>query len=252
MYVWNDMTREEIKQQADKNGVVLVTIGATEQHGPHLPVKVDNMIVEAIAERSVAKASHSIPIILGPNIPFGYSHHHFRYAGAISLSIHTLMTVLKEVLASIIKSNIKKIFILNSHGGNDEIIRLAAKEIHYEHDDIWIGAASYWNLAEPALSRYKKDIALHDVGHAGQFETSLMLAIDPSLVHLDRLEGETKKRATSELAFSSVIQMKSESIWEKMDGYSDEPYRATKEIGEDLLQLISDGVSDALQAFYTE
>lgn len=252
MYKWNEMTREEVKHMADQDCVVVVTIGAIEQHGPHLPLMVDNMIVETIAEISVAKADKSIPVILGPNIPFGFSHHHYQYAGAISLSIHTLMIVLKEVLESLIKSNIKKILVLNSHGGNDEIIKLAAKEVHYEHDDIWISAASYWNLAGTSLSKYKKEVSLYDVGHAGQFETSLMLAIDPSLVHLDKLEQGAKERETSELIFSPVVQMKSESIWDKMDGYSDEPWKAKKEIGQTLIDIISDSVNDALQSFYKE
>jgi creatinine amidohydrolase len=250
MHVWNEMTRGQLNKAAEKDSLVIITIGATEQHGPHLPVMTDNVIVEEIAKRSVAKAEGSIPIILGPNIPFGFSHHHYLYAGAISLSVQTLLTVLKETVDSVIKSGFKKIFILNSHGGNDEIIRLAAKEIAY-HNEIWIGASSYWNLAEESLTAYKEREQLYDVGHAGQFETSLMLAIRPELVQIDLLK-ETAQREIFDLTFESVLQMTPESIWKEIDGYSDEPFKAQRKIGETLLHLITDEIHEALITFYNK
>lgn len=247
---WETMTREEIAQVAEADGVVVITIGATEQHGPHLPVMTDNLIMETIARASVEKARKSIPVIVGPHIPFGYSPHHFAYAGAISLSAQTLLQILKEVIDSVVRSDFKKIFILNSHGGNDEFIRLAAKEAHLEHEDLWIGAASYWQVAEGPLARYKDELEIYDVGHAGQFETSIIQAVAPSLVRIDQLEGQSSTRSDEVLAFPKYIQLKEESIWRKIDGYSDEPGKATAEIGEALIELIANAISDQLKDFY--
>lgn len=249
MYIWNEMTREEI--QETQHGLVIITIGATEQHGPHLPVATDNIIVEAIAKESVEKSSTSIPIILGPNIPFGFSHHHYLYAGAISLSIQTLLIVLKEVMDSLIKSGFNKIFILNSHGGNDEIIRLTAKEVAYEHG-VNIGAASYWTLTKEALATYRINHQLYEVGHAGQFETSLILAIKPEQVKLDQLNQDKTERKVIDLTFDEVVKMKSKSIWEEIDGYSDAPLKAQKQMGEELLGLISGKVSEEFIEFYRD
>lgn len=246
---WENMTREEIKEKAEE-GIVIITIGATEQHGPHLPVMTDNIIVEAIAEKSIEKASEFIPIIQGPNIPFGYSHHHFLYEGVISLSVQTLLTVLKETVESVLKSGFKKIFIINSHGGNDEIIRLAAKDAAYQNS-AQVGAASYWNLSKDSLEKYKNKEKIYDTGHAGQFETSLILAISPDLVRFERLKQTATKRKIENLPFESVVPITSENIWEQIDGYSDEPLKASKETGEMLLELITNEVSNKFIKFYS-
>ncbi|MDY0406310.1 creatininase family protein [Virgibacillus sp. 179-BFC.A HS] len=239
MKQWNEMTREEI--EASCENLVIITIGATEQHGSHLPVSTDNFIVETIAKESVRRSNEQIPIILGPHIPFGFSHHHFLYAGAISLSIQTLLTVLKEIVESMVKSGFTKIFILNSHGGNDEIIRLAAKEIGYVHD-VNIGAASYWSIAKDKFTVYLANTGLYDVGHAGQFETSLMMAIEPALVHMDRLQQKNSNRKATDLTFEDVVRIRPKSIWKEIDGYSDEPEKAQREIGELLLNQICNHV----------
>src|SRR5699024_12790594 len=106
------MTREELQSVSQKDSLVVITIGAMEQHGPHLPVNTDNLIVKEIAERSIKKANETIPIVLGPNIPFGFSSHHFIYEVTISLSVQTLFTLLYDVVVLVLKNMFKKIFII--------------------------------------------------------------------------------------------------------------------------------------------
>lgn len=247
--MWEHKTRSEIKEAVEKDSMVIITIGATEQHGPHLPVTTDNLIVNTVTNKSVKKASNYISIIQGPHIPFGYSPHHFLYAGAISLSVQTLLTLLKEVIESILKSGFKKVFIMNSHGGNDEIIRIAAKDLSHENQ-AQIGAASYWNLAYKSLQEYKKTENIYDVGHAGQFETSLLMKIAPELVQSDHLKKQTKNRKKDNLVLEPIVRMDPGNIWEQMDGYSDEPLKASKEIGETLINIITDEISKKLIKFY--
>ena len=251
MYIWEQMTREELQSVSQKDSLVVITIGAMEQHGPHLPVNTDNLIVKEIAERSIKKANETIPIVLGPNIPFGFSPHHFIYAGTISLSVQTLITLLKEVVESVTKSGFTKIFVLNSHGGNDEMIRLAAKEISFEKD-IKIGAASYWSLMGNSFDILREKYQIYNVGHAGQFETSLVLAIAEQLVRSDVIHQGKKDREIFDLTFSSVVKNKPEKVWRQMDGYSDEPWKAKKELGESVLTFISDVISEEWITFYNE
>lgn len=247
---WARYTRDELASFAKKDGLVIVTLGATEQHGPHLSVDVDNQIVRGIAKQSVEKIKGSIPIVLGPHIPFGYSYHHFLYAGAISLSLTTLQKVIEEVLISVANSGFKKIFLLNGHGGNEEIIHIAVKSLHETHPELSLAAASYWKLS-PSLNTYKEKMTLYDVGHAGQFETALMLALNPEHVYMTALEENRKERLTDELLFPTFTQFKanSKNIWEKMDGYSDEPHKATQEIGSQVLELITDDISQVFKDF---
>lgn len=250
MYIWNEMTRGEIEEL--KHGLVVIPIGAIEQHGYHLPVETDNAIGGKIAMESVKKASTSIPIILGPTIPFGHSHHHYVYAGAISLSIPTLRIVIKEVVESVMKSGFNKIFILNSHGGNDEIIRLVAKELNYEHP-LNIGAASYWELAKAEITAFRAGHQVYEFGHAGQFETSLMMAIKPDLVKMENLSQEKKERKAVELTLEPFVKLKASSnIWKEIDGYSDEPGKARREFGESLIDVISDKLGRDFINFYKD
>lgn len=248
LYIWNEMTREEIKEL--NHGLVVVSIGATEQHGYHLPVETDNVIGRQVVYESVKKASGDIPVILGPHIPFGHSHHHFLYAGAISLSMKTLIIVLKEVIESIAKSGFNKLFIVNSHGGNDDIIKLVAKEISYD-ETMNISAGSYWNYAEEDIKRFRAEHNIFDFGHAGQFETSLMMAIKPELVKMENLKKEKEERESFELNLGSVVKATTNvNLWTAIDGYSDEPAKAKQEYGEGLLRVISDRLSQELIEFY--
>jgi len=251
MYKWEQMTREELRVLAEKDSLVVITIGAMEQHGPHLPVNTDNLIVNEIAKKSTKKAREAIPIVLGPNIPFGFSPHHFIYAGAISLSVQTLITLLKEVVQSVTKTGFTKIFILNSHGGNDESIKLAAKEMSFDLDAL-IGAASYWNLVGHSFDTLLTDHDIYSVGHAGQFETSLIMAIDQQFVRTKFLNEGKKGREIFDLTFPSVVKNKPENVWVQMDGYSDKPWKANAEIGESVLEYITDIIRDELITFYSE
>lgn len=247
---WETMTREQLKSAADAGSVVVVTIGAMEQHGPHLPVHTDNVIMTTIGEASVTKASAHIPVVLGPHIPFGYSPHHFLYAGAISLSVETLLQLLKDVVESVIKSGFKKIFLLNSHGGNGEIIRIAMKDLHEQYSTHYIGAASYWEVAQDTLTVFKEKNDVFDVGHAGQFETSIMMAVEEQYVDLAKLQKGDPNRQEVALEFPAYVLLTPNNIWETMDGFSDDPTLATKQFGERIIQIVSDEVSNILQLFY--
>lgn len=247
---WARYTRDELASFAKQKGLVIVTIGATEQHGPHLSVEVDNQIVRGIARQSIAKINGVTPVIMGPHIPFGYSYHHFLYAGAISLSLPTLQRVIEEVLISVANSGFKKIFLLNGHGGNEEVIHIAVKSLHETHPELSLAAASYWMLS-PSLKAYREKTTLYDVGHAGQFETALMLALNPKHVHMAALEKNKKERLTDELLFPTFTQFKAnaKSIWEKIDGYSDQPHTATQKLGIQILELITDDISQVFKDF---
>src|SRR5699024_9260275 len=129
----------------------------------------------------------------------------------------------------------QKIFLLNSHGGNSEIIRLAMKNLHESYPSHYIGAASYWEIAKESLDKFKEDYHVFDVGHAGQFETSLMMAIDEEMVDTASIK-ETIRDDSTILNFPPYLVLTPENKWEIMDGYSDSPSLARKEIGEQLLR----------------
>src|SRR5699024_3212954 len=138
---------------------------------------------------------------------------------------------------------------MNSHGGNDEIIRIAAKDLSHENQ-AQIGAACYYNLEYKSLKEYKKTENIYDVGHAGQFETSLLMKIAQELVQSDHLKKQTKNRKKDNLVLEPIVRKDHGNIWEQMDGYSDEPLKKSKEIGETLINIINAKISKKLIKLY--
>src|SRR5688572_18575176 len=109
MKLFADMTREQLRTAAPQSLAVL-PIGATEQHGPHLPTGTDLFAVEAIARAAAAIASARMPVIVAPSLPFGSSEHHFVFGATLSLSTETYYRVLRDLLSSLARDGFTRIF----------------------------------------------------------------------------------------------------------------------------------------------
>ena len=145
----HEITRQETASRAT-NALVVLPVGATEQHGPHLPLGTDFLIVEHITRAAAQEARRSIDVLVAPTLPFGSSHHHLPFGGTISLSTERYYGALIDMTESLIESGFRRVFILNGHGGNHEIIQLVARDLSLKHA-VNLGAASYWDLAREAL-----------------------------------------------------------------------------------------------------
>lgn len=241
-------TREEIKRLAP-GCIAILPVCAVEQHGYHLPLYTDYRIGSDLAHRICSEVQRDFPALVCPAIPYGNSHHHFPHP-TLSLTSETLIRVLKDLVASLALTGFKRIFILNSHGGNDEAIRIVARDGAREHG-VDIGAASYWTLA------YDKLIALYEregipigrvPGHAGDFETSLMLVLDEETVHLDRRPAPRADAAVkAEMKNRIFVQRPGNSVGQ--DGFSDDARRAAPEIGRLSLDVIVREAAEAIREF---
>ncbi|HEX5692471.1 MAG TPA: creatininase family protein, partial [Roseiflexaceae bacterium] len=147
--LFDEHTREELRALAPTTLLVL-PVGATEQHGPHLPVATDRLAVEHIARAAAQEAAAQIPVLVAPTLPFGSSHHHIPFGGTLSLGTETYYRVLVDLAESLIASGFRRIFILNGHGGNSELIQLAARDVALKHP-AHLAAAPYWTIAWDAL-----------------------------------------------------------------------------------------------------
>lgn len=239
-------TREEVAAKAADTLVVLA-VGAVEQHGLHLPLGVDSLLVETIAGRSCEAAAQSAAVCMAPTLAFGSSHHHFPFP-ALSLSSETFLQVLKDLTRSLARAGFRKIFLLNGHGGNDEMIRVATRDMVRECG-VAIASASYWTLSWQALTTEGGALDVGRVpGHAGGFETSLMLAVAPELVRggdMPPLREDAAPR--EEMARRLFVQYPGRQVG--VDGYSDDASRANAEVGERCLRVIVREAASALRDF---
>jgi len=149
MKLFAEMNREQLREAA-ADALAVLPIGATEQHGPHLPTGTDYFAVETLAREAAATASNQIPVVVTPALPFGSSHHHFIFGATLSLTTETYFRVLCELVESLITDGFKRIFLVNGHGGNHELAQLAARDMALRHPAS-VAAGSYWNIAWPEL-----------------------------------------------------------------------------------------------------
>src|SRR5262249_11902179 len=126
--LFQELTRTEARNLGP-SAVLLFPVGATEQHGPHLPVGTDHFAVEHIARAAADVAASQIPVVVTPPLPFGSSAHHIPFGGTMSLSTETYFRAVLELCEALILGDWRRIFILNGHGGNHEIVQLVARDL---------------------------------------------------------------------------------------------------------------------------
>jgi creatinine amidohydrolase len=249
-YLLAELTRSEAGARVP-NATVLLPTAAIEQHGPHLPIMTDTCIVTAVAER-VARAA-SVSVIVAPTVCYGASQHHFPFPGVMSLSSATFSSILRELLDSLARMGARRVYLLNGHGGNDELIRLIARE-EAPLKNTAIGAASYWSLAWTGLLGIEAHTRLGTVpGHAGHFETALMMALRPELVHHEEIPVPGSEEISGSVwpeGFHGTVTLPRAAAG--LSGTSDSADRATVEWGEQLLDVIVHDVTAAIDAFHRQ
>jgi creatinine amidohydrolase len=244
-----DLTRTELRNLGPGSTAV-VPIGSVEQHGPHLPVSTDFTIVSAIAERAAARAGDVVPIVLVPPLPFGFAHHHLPFGGTISIGMSTYSNLLCDMGRSLSATGFRRILLLNGHGGNDSPMREVLDRLAFEDGlDVHAAATSYWTCAAGALAAFAAQVGPIP-GHAGSFETSCMLALRPDLVRTDLMpapEAEYQPLARSDLTGGVVRRS---GIWQDSDGRTDDSRSASRQLGEQMLDVITEQVARFIIAFH--
>ena len=176
---WKKLTRDRIAELVEHDPVLLLPIGAIEQHGPHLPVDTDANSVSTVAERAAGALGPESCLVL-PTIHWGLSPYWLPFAGTISLRPETILALMRDIGASVAQHGFRRMIILNGHGGNAGIIAVAATQM--AELGIRAMSISYWSLLGDALHRLTPRDYGH-IGHAGQTETSIQLHLQPE--HVD-------------------------------------------------------------------
>ncbi len=176
-----DLTSPEVAA-LDRNTPVIFPVAALEQHGPHMPVFTDSLLMGEIARR--AEEQLGTRALFAPLQWLGNSHHHLDFAGTLSAEPRVYLDLLGGLLENFIAHGFKRLFILNGHGGNDVPGKQAVFEVrqrHRDRRDLLLLFATYWNLGtQPHVER--PELQQTVMGHACEWETSMMLHLAPHLV----------------------------------------------------------------------
>jgi len=237
------LTWTDIQDMPDKENVVIVQpVGAIEQHGPHLPLVVDSAIATAVLGKALEKLDPSVPAYALPTLCYGKSNEHWHFPGTITLSATTMMTVLTEVAESIYRSGFRKLVLMNAHGGQPQIMEIVARDLHQKYADFMVFPLFVWSVPHNAGDLFTPQEAEYGI-HAGDAETSVLLALLPDQVKMNRAVREYP----GGLPEDSVLTMEGKLpfAWVTRDlsrsGVLGDATVATREKGEKLLEAVSDG-----------
>jgi creatinine amidohydrolase len=242
-----DLTWEDAREWAKKNPVVIVPLGSTEQHGPHLPLKVDIASADYIA-RAVGEKTESL---VTPPLNFGYSELWHTYPGTISFSAETFRKALHDICYSLIRSGFKKIFLLNGHNPNLILMQAAAYELvdKYEDKDISIAVATYIFMAKEKCDEIGENF--RDGTHANEMETSIMMYLFG-----DKVKGDKVKEVADDYKMRKCISFDSGACivnrWPDSRTYSGtygNPGTASKEKGKLYLDALIEDISQFVLDF---
>lgn len=232
---WAENTRSDLEGVAPEEAVVLVPIGAVEQHGPHLPVGTDAFIVDRIVHEA---AERSEQVIALPGLPYGYSPHHGGVPGTVTLSSETFLNLITDILRSLVDDGFHQIAIVNGHGGNRSLLKTAVSDFRAERD-VSVAVLSYWDLIADDVKSIR-DSELGGVSHGGEMETSLLLYLHEELVkaeHDDYVRDDRNGTIRIDLFGTGVAYYPQHFDELTETGVSGHPSAATQETGKRIFEV---------------
>ena len=177
------MTTNEFERLDKDRVIALLPVGATEQHGPHLPVCVDAAINAGVLNRAMELLPPEIPLTRLPPLPFGKSVEHDDFAGTISLGTDTLMAAWTDIGESVRRAGVKKLVLFNSHGGQPQVAEIVARDLR-RRLGMLVVTVDWFSFGLPE-ALFDDDELRHGL-HGGDVETSVMLHLRPDLVDMSK------------------------------------------------------------------
>ena len=235
---WWDLTTEEFSSLDMARAVALLPVCAVEQHGPHLPLRVDAAINAGIVQRALELLPPDLPLLVLPAQNVGKSDEHIAFPGTLSIQYETLGRLWFDLAESVFRAGCRRIIFFNSHGGQPQLIDIVCRDLRVRLNMLavncaWFNVTEMTDLFEPEELRYGI--------HGGAVETSLMLYLHPELVKMDRARNFVSHAIAIE-ARSSVLRIEGSTGigWQTQDlneaGACGDATRADASLGKQLLE----------------
>lgn len=249
---WTELTSKQL-DGVSRDTICLLPLGATEQHGPHLPLATDQIIADGMAARLDAACGGRLLVL--PGLPATCSVHHMAFAGSLSLEHETFAQVVLQLVRSAAHHGFTRFFLLNAHGGNISIGGVIAEQLSAQLPDVELVFGTWFRMAGERL-RHLVEGAYPAVGHACEFETSLVMALRPELVDHASIVDDGIPASSPLLKFDLLSggqptrslpfdRLTSNGVWGK-------PTKATAEKGEAILSITIPLIVDVLRAHWPE
>jgi len=251
------MTWPEVEERLKESNIAIVMVAATEEHGTHLPLETDNVIVCEITRRAAEKVADEVKPVIAPLIPYGVSGGVMSWPGTITLREETLRALLKDVCKSLIHHGFKKIVIMDAHGGNYRAVDSTAGEIAEETGAL-VAVVRWWDFGTDVIKKVTD--APHMIYHADEAETSIVWACGARVL-MDKAKkvgfGKSPYKYAKydfERAYdilgpyivstAPIFRKKTET------GATGDPTKATREKGEKIVNVMVNGLAEFLREFH--
>lgn len=225
---WADWsTRDFARLQADgalQHTIAVLPVAATEQHGPHLPLKVDSALVDGVVRACLPHLAAQVPALFLPTQSVGLSPEHARFAGTLTLKAETTIRLWTDIAESVAASGVKKLVLLNSHGGQVGVMDIVARDLRARlgmlvYSVNWFGLPLVGPNGEDVNALFSAHE--HRFGiHAGDIETSMMLALDPACVDMAQAQNFASTSETRAQQFAILGNGKSAKLGWQMQDYN--------------------------------
>jgi creatinine amidohydrolase len=189
-----EMTFPELRNVSRKTTLLMLPIAACEKHSHHLATLTDTVLVTGVADGVEARLAQQVVQL--PTLWLGASHHHLRFGATLSVSVEVHVELLADMIEPLLEDGWLRLLILNGHGGNIDTMQLALRSLQPDWPDRILSAASYWDLAAAELAALAEG-PRKNMGHACEFETSMMLALRPDLVRTKEIRNDLPKEDTA-------------------------------------------------------
>jgi len=208
---WELLTTRALDQLSRELPVIL-NIAAIEQHGPHLPLATDSLVGAHFLERLDERLPQDILVL--PQVKVCCSAHHMDFAGSLTVSHETLLSYVSDILDSVAKHGFRKLVLFNSHGGNEAIGRVILEKWGAAHPEARIFLFTWWRVAAGELAQVQES-GFGGIGHACEFETSLLQHFAPELVVADQIR-EPRLQATFSWAETDLLNAPCGQLYRSM------------------------------------
>ncbi|MGH8959463.1 MAG: creatininase family protein [Acidimicrobiia bacterium] len=228
------LTWKEAEQAIDKAKLALVPVGSLEQHGPHLSLDTDMAVAQALADRLQSDLGHDA--VLCPPVTYGLSEHHMAFPGTMTLRPNTLVALFHDLVESLASWDLRRVLVINGHGGNIDALRLASRNARRDHRSL-VAAIMWAVLAAPEIAARTQS---PQYGHACEIETSVAMDLIPDRVRLDLISRPGQRRSADPLT-DPPRNLVDQAVWMEEwtdDGALGDPSLASAEMGKDLMEVI--------------
>jgi creatinine amidohydrolase len=217
---WSDLSTRDFAALDLARAIAVLPVAATEQHGPHLPVSVDADLADGVVAAALPHLAEDLPVLFLPTQAVGYSPEHLRFPGTLTLSSHTLISLWTEIGESVARAGVRKLVLLNSHGGQVGLLDTVGRDLRARLD-LLVYSVNWFNLplGEEVEELFSAEEHRYGI-HAGQIETAMMLALKPGRVAMAQARHFASASQVRAAAFPILGDGRSAKLSWQMQDYN--------------------------------